>query len=179
MRRWGLAGFIITGFIAGTVPAVARANSSARDVVLEFLRLDHEGYRLGSKGHEAIWALTNGDGEPPAWPVQVAQDYRIVSAPKEGDSGRVVVEVRVDGTVVDGAKGPQFRKQSQTRRYEIDVSCHPDCVIDISFEKFHMPPLPGPKAVDSWLGVLEGLQKDPVAASRIQEARRAVTAASQ
>jgi len=138
----------------------AECPPGAREVVMQFLRLDFEGYRLGSKGHEAIWQLTDNDGEPPDEPLVVTKNYRIISASRQDVGGcRFRVGFTTYGYISETASGSVIRSKPANEIGTMDVHCtRGSCRISLARADFQLPPHPGTKATAQLLGYLESIQ---------------------
>src|SRR5262245_59760935 len=98
MTRWIFVALGSVVIAACGTRGSAQCAPGARDVARQFFDLDFDGYRLSSDGHEAIWKLTENNGEPPHGEVVVTKEYRVVSETRRPDG---YCDVGVD-FVVDG-----------------------------------------------------------------------------
>ena len=131
----------------------AECPSDARKTVEKFFQFDFEGYRLTSKGHEAIWQLTGENGEPPAVPLAVTKDFSIISTQKHKEGCRLKVQFSVYGHIDELVHEEKFSIEEG----DVLVRCKADtCLIDIGPDEFKLWPHPGKVAIDKWL---EGLQE--------------------
>jgi hypothetical protein len=132
----------------------------ARKTVAQFLKFDLEGYRLGSRGHEAIWKLTDRNGEPPEEPVAVTKDYRVVSAEEKNSGCDLKVVVTVYGYITQTDTGLRFERKPSNEEWDVVVQCKKEgCKIRLGFAEFKLYPHPGIEATIKWLDFLESIQK--------------------
>jgi hypothetical protein len=143
----------------GVPQSRADCGEEARKTVTQFLKFDLEGYRLGSRGHEAIWELTDQNGEPPAEPVAVTKDYRVVSAVEKNGGCDLKVLVTVYGYITQTATGLLFERKPSNEEWDVIVRCKKEaCKIRLGFAEFKLYPHPGIEATRKWLELLESIQ---------------------
>jgi len=172
MRR-RLAAVAVFFLFSACVPQLrAQCPPAAREVVMRFLRLDFEGYRLSSKGHEAIWDVTDDDGDPPDIPVAVTKDYRIVSAEERNADCRLRVRIAVYGYISETGL---FQCKPSNEEWNVIVRCAKDaCRIRINFDDFKLYPHPGKDATMKWLEDLEAIRTTAAGKARERRLRERV-----
>jgi hypothetical protein len=142
--------------------ASAECSPSAKSLVEEFVRLDHEGHRLGSAGHDAIWRLAQDNGDPPGWPIAITlESHMLSSTPLPGGRCRYRIRFVVTGTIRESSSGELSLTAPGKREEDWDLylNCQKgQCLISVSYDEFKIPPHPGRAAVLSWLKELEGIR---------------------
>jgi hypothetical protein len=136
--------------------ARAQCPDSATAVAKEFLRLDYSGYRLSGKGHEAIWALTDANGEAPNAPIFVTRSFRIRGTAVSREECLVRVSFETLGSFHH--ESFKFRPKREKQSFDVFVMCQSGtCKIELDPDKFTMPPHPSTTATLSWLSELQNL----------------------
>jgi len=139
----------------------AECSLSANRVVEEFFRLDREGYRLSSEGHQAIWQLTQENGNTPDRPVTISREWHVLSSTTlpSGRCKYLIKFVNI-GTLRESPSGALSLIRSRNQDVgELYVDCQRGrCRISISPNDFEIPPHPGRSAVLVWLKKLESIQ---------------------
>jgi len=126
---------------------------------------------LTSPHHEAIWKLTQQNGEPPDKPVTITNSYELVGEFPAHGSCAVRVRTKIFGFVVERDDGLAFRKsKNSTQVWNVPVICTESvCKVDISFAVFKIPPHPNRDAAGVWLSDLERMQKTPQDTNRMHQ----------
>jgi len=145
--------------ICGVSLSKADCPTDAQEIVEQFFKYDYEGYRLSSEGHQAIWNLTDGNGEPPEEPLSVTKDFKIISIKKQKDTCRLTVRFSLYGQIVETGNGLVFRQRASEEDGSVIVRCkNGSCRISLDLKDFRLGPHPGKDAVMKWLDKLESIQ---------------------
>ena len=120
-------------FILNISHVKAECHPHAREVVEQFFNFDFDGYRLDSRGHEAIWKITDDEGEPPEWPVAVTKNFKIISAEKLKRGCCIKVHFNIYGYISDSDNGLIFRHNPIIEEGSVIVKCiKNDCKISLN-----------------------------------------------
>jgi hypothetical protein len=154
-----LSAWAILSMGTTTAPqASTRCNSTARRVVEEYLRYDSMGFLLSSQGHEAIWKLTEENGEPPEAPETVTKTHKVISMAGSGRTCRATIRFTTYGYFMH--ESLVFHPHAANETWTVFLNCNRnDCKIDLDLKKFGMPTHPGKAATLEWLKGLEEMQE--------------------
>ena len=152
----------------------------ARTIVEKFFQFDFHGYRLSSKGHEAIWKLTWKNGEPAHEPIFVTKSYHVVSTEKYEDTCRVTVHFDIYGYIDDRdasneKRGFVFQNSPLEKEETVVVRCLEKDDCRISMEKFNIPPHPGKVGIYKWLDLFTG-QGTPLMEQEVRDLQEIIKA---
>jgi hypothetical protein len=154
----------------------AQCNPNARKVVEQFMRFDFDGYEFGSEGHQAIWDLTDRDGEPQEGPIVITKDFAVESEKLSADGVcHLSVRYTVFGTLHEAVNGDLSLRAAKPseRTGSVDVNCKDAlCRIGLDLKRFKMHSHPGKLATMDWLKELVRLEEKPTARARMLERLR-------
>jgi hypothetical protein len=158
-------------FLGTTLHGWTQCPPVARQAVKQFFDYDLDGYRLTSERHEAIWKLTQQNGEPPDAPVTVTIGYDLIGETPSHGGCIFRVQTRIFGFVIERDDGLKFSKAERSIEvWRVPVMCsESSCKIDISFSSFKVPPHPNKDAAEIWLAQLERIRNTPQEKSRIHQ----------
>lgn len=140
---------------------VASCSETGATVLKSFLNYELEGYRLSSKGHEAIWDLTDDAADPGAFPIVVTKSYDVLSSKQIGQN-ECQYQLKFDTYGVsffEGDKGVALKKlPGSYQNAQLTVLCKETCRIELNYKKFALSPHPGKEATLAWLSKLRDIQ---------------------
>jgi hypothetical protein len=149
---------IALSFLIGTHSAHALCSSGTRSLVEKFLAFEAQGYRLGSRGHEAIWELTT-EGETPEDPIVLTKDGSITSSRPLPNGCQYTIRFQILGSFSERPQGGlSFAQRSTNEVQTIKVLCNRECKVSIASDDFKFGPHPGKAPTISWLSTLRSIQ---------------------
>jgi hypothetical protein len=148
---------IALSFLFGTHSAFAVCSSETRSPVEKFLGFEAQGYRLGSKGHEAMWKLTT-EGETPEWPIVLTKNSSITASRPVPDGCLYTIRFQTLGSFSENDQGVSFAQRPANETQTIKVLCNKECKVSITFDDFKFGPHPSKAPAISWLSTLRSMQ---------------------